>query len=51
MNDSRGKELIQDRIEGPGSTVGRFEVSKLTLKRSEPGPEETEHETIARFLL
>jgi len=51
MNDSRGKELLQDRLAGPGPTVGRFEVSELKLKRSELGPEGSEHETVGRFPL
>jgi 2'-5' RNA ligase len=51
MNDSRGKDLIQDRLQEFDPTVGRFEATELKLKRSTLGENGADHETVARFPL
>jgi 2'-5' RNA ligase len=51
MNDPRGKDLIQDRLESYDPTVGRFEVTELRLKRSTLDDAGASHETVARFPL
>lgn len=51
MDDARGKELVQRRLDSDDPTVGTFEVSAVRLTEStltETGPE---YETVSRFPL